>query len=178
MSDASTALVQPNDQGRNRVLWLDDLTRAEAEKFLDKRKALVGKHAPLRDEVLGRATCRASSLHALCCKLELQTGAGAADIVTAFVNEYRLDAFHNVRGLLSVTNTVDFERLMQFMLDNGGSVTTYQTHFVDMATAAEEINANEAIQYNVKTGVYSFNSAADAIAAKEELAARRSRRGY
>ncbi|KAJ1635727.1 hypothetical protein T492DRAFT_444494 [Pavlovales sp. CCMP2436] len=173
MSDANTAFVQPNDEGRNQVLWLDDLTRAETEEFLDI-------HAPLRPEVLGRTTCRASQLNALCCKgnlSELQTGAGAADIVTAFVNKSRLVAFHNVRGLLSDTTIVDFERLMQEMIDNGGSVTTTQAWFVNMATAAEEIHANQAIQLNVVTGVHSFNSAADAIAAEKELAARRSRRG-
>mmetsp|Transcript_16872 Transcript_16872/g.42167 ORF Transcript_16872/g.42167 Transcript_16872/m.42167 type:complete len:82 (-) Transcript_16872:192-437(-) len=65
---------------------------------------------------------------------------------------------------------------MQEMIDNGGSVTTTQAWFVDMKTAAEEIRANQAIQLNVVTGVYSFNSAADAIAAEEELAVRRSRR--
>mmetsp|Transcript_16873 Transcript_16873/g.42169 ORF Transcript_16873/g.42169 Transcript_16873/m.42169 type:complete len:187 (-) Transcript_16873:192-752(-) len=170
MSDANTAFVQPNDEGRNQVLWLDDLTRAETEEFLDI-------HAPLRPEVLGRTTCRASQLNALCCNLdEPPPGASAADIVTAFVNEDRLDAFHNLRGLLEDTNTVDFERLMQAMIDNGGSVTTTQAWFVDMKTAAEEIRANQAIQLNVVTGVYSFNSAADAIAAEEELAVRRSRR--
>jgi len=100
-----------------------------------------------------------------------------ADIVTAFVNKYRLDASYSVQGLLSDTTTVDFKRLMQAMIDNGGSVTTTQAWFVNMATAAEEIHANEAIQLNVVTGVYSFNSAADAIAAKKELAARRSLRG-
>mmetsp|Transcript_34275 Transcript_34275/g.80878 ORF Transcript_34275/g.80878 Transcript_34275/m.80878 type:complete len:82 (+) Transcript_34275:1436-1681(+) len=65
---------------------------------------------------------------------------------------------------------------MQAMIDNGGSVTTTQAWFVNMATAAEEIHANQAIQLNVVTGVHSFNSAADAIAAEEELAVRRSRR--
>jgi len=65
---------------------------------------------------------------------------------------------------------------MKAMIDNRCSVTTTQAWFVDMKTAAEEIRANQAIQLNAVTGVYSFNSAADAIAAEEELAVRRSRR--
>jgi hypothetical protein len=65
MSDAKTAFVFNNDMGRNDVMWFGDLTRAEAEEYLDRRKALVGELAPLRDEVIVRATRNAGGRRGL-----------------------------------------------------------------------------------------------------------------
>jgi hypothetical protein len=111
--------------------------------------------------------------------VELQTGAGAAGIVTAFANsaDWRLN---RACGGCSLRACQLCERESLSGCCRRCSTTAAATqvgHYVDEATVAEEIQVNQAIQFNVVTKVYSFNSPADAIAAEEELAARRSRRG-
>ena len=183
MSDARTAFVFNNDPGRNDVMWFGDLTRAEAEEYLDRRKAFVGELAPLRDEVLGRVTRNAGLLRKVCGRLESEPGASAAEVVAAFASEQRANAESRVSGLLysdgkpapdGKLGVFQFARLLQDLLDHGGSVTAKQVshYMLSEADVAKELESHQAIQLDVVSHVYSFTSPADEIAAKEALAKR------
>jgi hypothetical protein len=183
MSDANTAFVFNNDKGGNKVMWFGNMTRAEAEQYLDLRKALVGELVPRRDEVLGRATRNVGLLRELCARLERKTDTGAAEVVAAFASAHRANAESRVSGLLQADGkpapdeklrVLQFARLLQDLLDNGGSVPAKQVdHYMPSeADVAKELESNQAIQLDVVSHVYSFNSPADEIAAKEALAKR------
>ena len=52
MSDANAAFSLPSDEGRQRIVWVDDFTKAEAHQFLNNSLFMM-KQESKRDEIFG-----------------------------------------------------------------------------------------------------------------------------
>jgi hypothetical protein len=61
LSDADAAFELPPDEARQRIIWVEDFTKAEANQYLNNAKFLSGKYEK-RDEIFESIGTRAAVL--------------------------------------------------------------------------------------------------------------------
>lgn len=183
LSDAHAVYAIGSDTSRHRYFWVEDLTSAEADAYLDELGVLTAAdERALRTEFYTKTSTRATDLSKLADSLKLHADKPACDVVRAFIDLQRKAGVARVKNLIGVAveaamakygmRGLHFIRLMKAMLKNGGSLPVEDADYMcSEAGIADVLKLPEhhAISINTQTSVFTFYTPADRAAAEQVL---------
>jgi len=177
LSDANAAFALPDDPSRQKMLWIEDLTTAEANTLLDLRKFFVG-NAEVRQRLFDCVGTRVADLIAAVVEAEVANNPLKYD-------EGRLDTFiadrlrmaeDTVRRLMTLEGStpksggVAFTRLVRDILGtdrDGLPEVATREYLVAPDLAARVFKRYHAVMYHQPTSTYRFHSVAHRRAAEK-----------
>jgi len=185
LSEANAAFALPADPFRQRFLWVDDFTEAEAHAYWDARGFLVADRTPA---TAGADKCQARRAEVLrevgtrLAMLKAAAAAGSDSGLDAFLLHCRNKADKDLEGLLNhrpvapevaCTDGVAFDRLVRELLkagDGGVPRATTVGYLASPERIGRVTREHKAVLYHMTTDTYRFYSTAHRRAAERYYA--------
>ena len=129
MSDANAAFSLPPDESRQRIVWVDDFTKAEAHQFLNNSQFMMGKQSK-RDEIFGTIGTRPGMLKKMVDegnKLILTIGEANIDAYVADVIDgakTTLERLLKLKFYKDDPKAINFKAVHEALLNNPNGVST------------------------------------------------------